>query len=300
MPKLQCHDNHITIALLNIRSIVPKLPDIASDDCLKCVSVQCFCETWLTQSDPSPVLQGHQISIRCDRASGDNKGGVMISIPEHMQPTSTHRYALNGIEAVSTILLLPDTTQIHVALLYRSPSVPLQTLTSLMSRVLNHVSMSSLPSIVLGDFNGDILHQSNSRVVTFMSSHGYTQVVNSPTTARGTLIDHVYCNSLPSNITVGVQDTYYSDHDSLLLYPINYCLSAQAYQMPAPLTKHNYYTVHASQCYVPLAILRITIVNLMSSQINSITQIRTKELIRRHLHMSGMYAYIIIILYMQQ
>ena len=215
MPKLQCHDNHITIALLNIRSIVPKLPDIASDDCLKCVNVQCFCETWLTQSDPSPVLQDHQIAIRCDRASGDNKGGVMISIPEHMQPTSTHRYASNGIEAVSTILLLPDTTQIHVALLYRSPSVPLQTLTSLMSRVLNHVSRSSLPSVVLGDFNEDILHQSSSRVVTFMSSHGYTQVVNSPTTARGTLIDHVYCNSLPSNMIVGVQDTYYSDHDTV-------------------------------------------------------------------------------------
>ena len=103
-----------------------------------------------------------------------------------MQPTHTRRYASNGIEAVSTTLLLADNTQIQIALLYRSPSIPLQALTNLLSRVLNHVSVFSLPCVILGDFNEDILHQTDSRIVSFMSSHGYTQVVNSPTTARGT------------------------------------------------------------------------------------------------------------------
>ena len=54
----------------------------------------------------------------------------MISVPECVQPTNTHRYASNGIEAVSTTLLLAKNKQIQIALLYRSPSVPLQTLTS--------------------------------------------------------------------------------------------------------------------------------------------------------------------------
>ena len=93
MPKLQCHDNHVTIALLNVRSIVAKLPDIANDDGLKCGTIICFCETWLTPSDPSPILQNGQIAIRCDRASVENKGGVMISVPDGMQPTSMCRYA---------------------------------------------------------------------------------------------------------------------------------------------------------------------------------------------------------------
>ena len=74
--------------------------------------------------------------------------------------------------------------------------------------------MSSLPCLILGDFNEDILHQTNSTIVTFMSSHGYTQIVKS-TTARGTLIDHVYYNSLPGNTIVQEQDTYYSDHDMI-------------------------------------------------------------------------------------
>ena len=141
-----------------------------------------------------------------------------------MCTTNTHRYASNGIEAMSTTLLLANNAQIQIALLCRSPSVPLQTLTDLLSRVLNHISTSSLPCVILGDFNEDVLHHTDSRIMSFMSSHGYTQLVNSPTTNRGTLIDHVYFNtSLPSNTIV--QDTYYSDHDSVLLYSLqHYCL----------------------------------------------------------------------------
>ena len=102
----------------------------------------------------------------------------MISIPEDTQPTHTHRYVFNGIEAVSTTtLLLANNTQIQIALLYRSPGIPLQALTSLLSRVLNHVSLSSLPCVIVGDFNEDVLHQIDSRILNFMSGHGYTQLV---------------------------------------------------------------------------------------------------------------------------
>ena len=78
----------------------------------------CFCETWLTPSEPSPIVQNNQVAIRCDRPFGDNKGGVMISIPDGMQPINTRRYAPNGIEAVSTILLLANNTPTQIAPLY--------------------------------------------------------------------------------------------------------------------------------------------------------------------------------------
>ena len=87
--------------------------------------------------------------------------------------------------------------------------------------------MSSLPCVILGDFN-DVLHQTDSRIVTFMSSHGYTQLVNLPTTARGTLIDHIFYNGLPGNTIVQVQDTYYSDHATVYCsIPTDYCLSGK-------------------------------------------------------------------------
>ena len=39
--------SHVTIALLNVRSILAKLPDIIADHSLRCASILCFCETWL-------------------------------------------------------------------------------------------------------------------------------------------------------------------------------------------------------------------------------------------------------------
>ena len=53
VPELKClalTNNYVTISLLNIRSIIAKLPDIVQDNCLKHANILCFCETWLTPS----------------------------------------------------------------------------------------------------------------------------------------------------------------------------------------------------------------------------------------------------------
>ena len=81
LPQMQClslPSNYVTISLLNVRSLVAKLADIEQDMCLKAADVLCFCETWLTASQASPRLQGYQNVIRCDRQTGNNKGGTMI------------------------------------------------------------------------------------------------------------------------------------------------------------------------------------------------------------------------------
>ena len=70
-------------ALLNVRSIVAKLPDVKADNSLRSASI---CETWLNASRPSPVLLDNQIDIRCDRISCENRGGVMIRVHNQMNP----------------------------------------------------------------------------------------------------------------------------------------------------------------------------------------------------------------------
>ena len=215
VPQFCCPNNCIAIALLNVRSINAKLLDIDKDNSLKCANVLCFCETWFTLTQRSPLVLENQIDIRCDRATGDNKGGVMICCPQTMEPSRTHGAAYYGIEAVSTILLLPNSSRLHLVLLYRSPVVQLQTLVDFLSGLLNIVAVSGIPSIVLGDFNDNILSGHQSRVVSLMSRYGYSQLVQSPTTAQGTLIDHVYYRGPSNSISVHVQDTYYSDHDTV-------------------------------------------------------------------------------------
>ena len=91
--------SHITIALLNVRSIVAKLPDVKADNSLRSASILCFCETWLNASQLSPVLLDDQIDIRCDRISCENRGGVMICVHNQMNPSNTQRFTTHGIEA---------------------------------------------------------------------------------------------------------------------------------------------------------------------------------------------------------
>ena len=69
--------------------------------------------------------------------------------------------------------------------------------------------------MILGDFNEDILRHPDSALLKLLLTYGFTQLVNSPTTAQGTLIDHVYYRNPSSNIIAQVQDTYYSDHDTI-------------------------------------------------------------------------------------
>ena len=210
-------NNHISVALLNVRSIVPKLPDIHEDECLQSAAILCFTETWLTEQQTSPTLVDCHTVIRCDRMSGENKGGVLISVHQSVQPITVTNYRPNGvlIEATSVTLLLPNNKHLQITLVYRSPSVSRSTLVSLIFEILNQISTSDMPSIVLGDFNDDILTERNHSLSSHMSRYGYSQLVHSPTTDSGTLIDHVYYNRPCLHTLVRVIDTYYSDHDTV-------------------------------------------------------------------------------------
>ena len=210
-------DTQVSIALLNVRSIVPKAPDICQDTSLKSAAIVCFTETWLTEQQTSPTLfDGHTV-LRGDRLSGANKGGVMLSVHQSIVPISVTNYTLSGIliEATLATLLLPNHKQLQVTVVYRSPRVSNNVLVEVMSDILGQMAASDLPSIVLGDFNDDLLTTANSPLTHLMFRHGYSQLVHSPTTDNGTLIDHVYYNGPLSNAQVHVIDTYYSDHDTV-------------------------------------------------------------------------------------
>ena len=215
LPQLQflsLPDNYVTITLLNVRSLVPKVADIEQDVCLKAAKILCFCETWLSSSQSTPTILSDQRVIRCDRQTGNNKGGSMICNPSQIKPSRTCTFTSNNIEVACSTLTLSNANKIQVFVLYRSPNVALQILLTTISRMLVYTSNADLPTLILGDFNED---QPNSSIVRLKSAHGYTQLVTTPTTDKGTLIDHVYYNKPTSDIILQVHDTYYSDHDTV-------------------------------------------------------------------------------------
>ena len=202
-----------------MRSILAKLPHIRADNSLRSASVLCFCETWLNASQPHPVLLDDKFDIRCDRLTCDNKGGVLLCVPRQMNPSNEHRFATNGIEAVSATLQVPNRDSMQIAVVYRSPSVPQAVLIPILSRLLTHLSLCNTPCVVVGDFNEDILQQTNSAVLKLMSIFSYRELVQVPTTPKGTLIDHTtyYKNHNSHDIytVANIKDTYYLDHDTV-------------------------------------------------------------------------------------
>ena len=93
-----CPDNYISIALLNVRSIVAKLPesdsDIEHDHSLTSASILCFPETWLTPELSSPVILGHHQVIRSDRMSKEEFSSVFQQTYKHLIKLSSHAVVL--------------------------------------------------------------------------------------------------------------------------------------------------------------------------------------------------------------
>ena len=116
----------LPISLLNVRSVLAKLADIEQDVCLRAASVLCFCETWLLDT---------QVVVRCDRQSGDNKGGSMICTSRNIQPCDTYSLTSTGIEQTCSTLTLPNATQMQLFVLYRSPTVSSQALIVMLNRL---------------------------------------------------------------------------------------------------------------------------------------------------------------------
>ena len=208
--------SQVTTALLNVRSILAKLPDIPADHSLKSASTLCFYETWLNASQPSPVLLHDQVDIRCDRLTCEKKVEVLMCVPSYFNPSNMQRFTTNGIEAVSATVQIPNVGSMQIAVVYRSPNVPQAMLITVLTRLLTHVSLYHSPCDIMGDFNENILHQQNTAIVRLMADFSFTQLVQSPTTAQRTLIDHVYYRNPfidpASSAIIQVQDTYFSDH----------------------------------------------------------------------------------------
>ena len=220
LPLYTCPDNYNTIALLNVRSLILKLPDVNSDPSLAAASILCFTETWLSPPIETPDIRGNCQTLRADHGSGERKGGVLISLPENVEVREWASLDGEPIEGVLAVLRFPSGDLIHMTVVYRSPSVSTSALLQTMTRILSllHLQVHNMISIIMGGFNEDLLTNPKSKLATLMSQWGYSQLVHTPTTDKGTLIDHVYCNcAAPAQcVDIHVADVYYSDHDAVL------------------------------------------------------------------------------------
>ena len=107
---------YTTIALLNVRSIQPKLYDIEEDPITSVIDIFCITETWLSPSRPSPSLKPNHVIFRHDRHAQNHKGRVLLSAPVSYYPVRTHIPLPSNIECLSIRFALPGQHNLLVSL----------------------------------------------------------------------------------------------------------------------------------------------------------------------------------------
>ena len=219
-------DNWIKISHLNVHSYLAKREDIIRDEAMKHANIMCFTETFLQpqqqlEDDKFP-MQEECIVFRLDREQRNNedltKGGILMVCPQSLLPVSINNQRPHQLELVGiTVTSIYSGRRMCILTVYRRPQQLLTTFLSLMDEFLSNLPQI-MPTIILGDFNDDLLSTStSSTLLQLMSSKGFSQLVQVPTTDSGSLLDHIYCNSVDVDVYAEVVDTYYSDHDATFI-----------------------------------------------------------------------------------
>ncbi|CAG2241375.1 unnamed protein product [Mytilus edulis] len=126
---------------------------------------------------------------------------------------STETEICNLASNLECIVFKISSKNILVATVYRTQKYNLgKFLENLEILICKLVDLSE-KIVVIGDFNQDIL-KGGCTVFNFMSSKGFRQLVDSPTTEGGTLIDHVYVKGC-LDTQIAIIPTYYSYHEAL-------------------------------------------------------------------------------------
>ena len=108
--------------------------------------------------------------------------------------------------------------EMYIIAVYKRPQQLPASFLSFLSAYLDSMPYETVPTVILGDFNNNLLSPGHSTVIVrFFEIKGFKQLVTQSTTDTGSLLDHIYINFTGTNPTEDVVDTYYSDHDSTYL-----------------------------------------------------------------------------------
>ena len=217
----------ITVGHLNVHYFLEKISDLNSGceyELLAKTDVMCFTETYLTpEHEIDQFSRKHNyVVFREDVPEERNhagKHGIMICASATLRPLDLPLISVKGLES-KVVILTTSASRFVVAAIYRKPSHNMDDFMQLLESLLTLMPLN-IPTIVIGDFNDNILNQKHSSLEQFMERNGFKQYVCTATTDSGSLLDHIYFNRHGSEfgdaVQIDVHDVYYSDHDAVFL-----------------------------------------------------------------------------------
>ena len=197
-------ENTLEIVSINTRSLKKHYQDILRYFEFDPSDMMCLQETWLMPGeDPTKYQVGDMIPAL--NLVGQGKGlATYFSSPFKL----AQHYCLENCQLTKV-----SSNKLDVINVYRSAQC------TDFEDQLQFLMNVKRPTIVLGDTNinvGPDPENSSSSLVSFMSSHGFTQLVAGSTHDKGGTIDQVYVNlTLKDNVSVIKTKVPFSDHDQI-------------------------------------------------------------------------------------
>ena len=211
VPRYAWENTGFMVCYMNIRGYLSSYQDVQMDPTVQAADILTMTESHLKPSQnlhPSVIPEQFVETYRCDRVR-DGKGGVLTFVKDELN-TEQLPHHIQGLEA--TVVHIKQKNLLLVTI-YRQPgSVAVSKFLESVEELLS-LDICNTPNIlVVGDFNEEVGGQTSKMFL----GRGFAQQTHGPTTDYGSTIDHVYFKGQGS-LQVHVLNTYYSDHDMLVV-----------------------------------------------------------------------------------
>ena len=194
-------DTFLKVFFLIVHFYNVKREDVANDRCIQCTHIMCFVETFLStqqavqvtmlNSQPAAVLQYDRPSTGPHQ---QERGGIMVACVKSLcpQPHDIPHHPELEIYTISVPVTL--FRQLFILAVYRSPQVPASRFISHLAEYLKAIPCDDFPTVIVGDFNENLLGPKVSAIQQSVLAKGFSQQVTTPTTDSSSLLDHMYVN----------------------------------------------------------------------------------------------------------
>ena len=212
-----------TVYVHNVRSLDKHFGDILADPLTLESEILVFQETMTTLNDTFDI-PGHSLVCRVDGDTRTPGSGTHIYSRNSVVCKSIHTQTSchnNGmIEIMVVEIFDPSLVDGSVTLVsvYRSPRVPLRDFISAFNEIMTKVNLSP-QSIVIGDFNVDLLGMSRDRnmLLEYFESREFYPAISGVSTNYDSQLDCAFTRPQGLVNAISFYESYYSDHKPILI-----------------------------------------------------------------------------------
>lgn len=217
---------YFKLSLININSLKPHHRCLSADSNVTNSNIIVLTETWLKQTDNSDdiMISEDYALIRKDYHSprGMPHGGLAVHVHKDFLMIRELTYTVPYLQYLCVLLADRNDPGKRILLfaIYNPPGVSSSTFMRQIDGLLSHIPCDSVPTILCGDLNIDILKENKQSkdLKKVTSYYGFHQFISSPTHKKGSGLDHLYINRyLQHSLLVSSIPVPYSDHFHVLM-----------------------------------------------------------------------------------